>query len=87
MTAHLTTYLTVSSKGQVTLKKPILAHLGVQPGQKVALELRPGGGVELRPAPTGKISDAFGILPTPEGPALTIEEMNDVIARGWAGAL
>jgi hypothetical protein len=62
-----------------------LAHLGVQPGQKVALELRPDGGVELRPAPTGKISDTFGMLPKPEGPALTIEEMNDVIARGWAG--
>jgi len=41
----------------------------------------------LRPAPTGKISDVFGILPPPDGPALTIEEMNDVIARGWAGEL
>jgi bifunctional DNA-binding transcriptional regulator/antitoxin component of YhaV-PrlF toxin-antitoxin module len=87
MTKRMTTYLTVSSKGQVTLKKPVLAHLGVQPGQKIALELRPDGGVELRPAPTGNISDVFGILPPPDGPALTIEEMNHVIARGWAGAL
>ncbi len=64
---------------------PILAHLGVQPGQKVALELQPDGGVEIRPAPTGKIADAFAVLPPPDGPALTIEQMNDVIARGWAG--
>jgi AbrB family looped-hinge helix DNA binding protein len=83
----VTTYLTVSSKGQVTLKKPVLAHLGVQPGQKVAIELRPDGGVELRPAPTGKISEAFGVLPPYEGPVVTIEEMNEVIARGWAGEL
>ncbi len=83
----MATYLTVSSKGQVTLKKPVLAHLGVQPGQKVWLELGPGGVVELRPAPAGNITDAFGILPPPEGPALTIEEMNDVIVRGWAGEL
>ncbi len=81
------TYLTVSAKGQVTLKKSVLAHLGVRPGQKLAVALRPGGGVELRPAPTGKISDAFGILKRPGQRAITIEEMNEVIAKGWAGEL
>jgi hypothetical protein len=43
--------------------------------------------VELRPAPTGKISDAFGILKRPGQRAITIEEMNEVIAKGWAGEL
>lgn len=84
---YMSTYLTVSSKGQVTLKKSVLAHLGVQPGQRVVIDLRPGGTVQLRPAPSGDISDAFGILPPPDGPALTIEEMNEVIAKGWAGKL
>lgn len=69
----------------MTLKKPLLAHLGVQPGQRIASELKPDGGVELRAAPTGKISDVFGILKRPGQRAVTIEEMNEIIARGWAG--
>ncbi len=78
-------YLTVSSKGQVTLKKSVLAHLGVQPGQKLAVELHPGGTVALRPAPTGKISDAFGLLKRPGQRAVSIEEINEAIEKAWAG--
>jgi len=77
-------YLTISSKGQITLKKATLAHMGVQPGQRVAVEPKPGGAVEIRPAPTGKWSDVFGCLPPPSV-SLTIEDINDVIARGWTG--
>jgi AbrB family looped-hinge helix DNA binding protein len=83
----MTITLTVSSKGQITLKKPVLAHLGIKPGQKLAVELGPDGDVRLRPAPTGKISDVFGILKRPGQRVISIEEMNDIIARGWAGEL
>ncbi len=31
--------LTVTSKGQVTLRKELLAHLGIQPGQRVDVEV------------------------------------------------
>ncbi len=82
----MSTYLTVSSKGQVTLKKAVLAHLGVKPGQKLAVELQPGGGVHLRPAPTGKISDAFGLFKRPGQRAVSIEEINEAIEKSWAGA-
>ena len=38
-----------------------------------------------KPPKTGKISDVFG-MPKREGqPALTIEEINEATARGWAG--
>ena len=30
--------LTVTAKGQVTLRKDLLQHLGVQPGEKVVVE-------------------------------------------------
>jgi AbrB family looped-hinge helix DNA binding protein len=83
----MSTTLTVSAKGQITLKKSVLAHLGVRPGQKLAVELKPGGGIELRPAPTGKISDVFGILKRPGQRVISIEEMNEIIAKGWAGEL
>jgi AbrB family looped-hinge helix DNA binding protein len=79
--------LTVTAKGQVTLRKDLLEHLGVHPGDKISIEKLPGGRVEVKAArPTGKISDTFGLLKAKrKGRSLSIEEMNEVIARGWAG--
>ena len=78
--------LTVTAKGQVTLRKDILKHLGVQPGEKIAVEKLPDGRVEVKAVrPAGKISDAFGYLKRKNGPSLSIEEMNKIAARGWAG--
>ena len=78
--------LTVTAKGQVTLRKDLLKHLGVQPGQKVAVAVLPGGRIEVRAArATGQISDAFNLLKRPNGPSLSIEEMNEIAAEGWAG--
>lgn len=78
--------LTVTAKGQVTLRKDLLAHLGVLPGDKVSIEKLPDGRIEVRAArPTGKISDIFGLLKREGGPALSVEEMNEIAADGWAG--
>jgi AbrB family looped-hinge helix DNA binding protein len=76
--------LTVTAKGQITLRKDLLEHLGVQPGEKISVEKLPGGRVEVRAArPTGKISDVFGLLKTKrKGRTLSIEDMNKIIARG-----
>jgi antitoxin PrlF len=38
--------LTVTAKGQVTLKRDLLQHLGIKPGERVDFEKLPGG--ELR---------------------------------------
>ncbi|PWB80558.1 MAG: transcriptional regulator [Methylocystaceae bacterium] len=78
--------LTVTAKGQVTLRKDILKHLGVHPGDKIAVDKLPDGRIEVRAArPVGKISDAFDFLKREDGPSLSIEEMNEIAARGWAG--
>ena len=42
------TTLTVTAKGQVTLKKDLLKHLGVQPGQRLEVDLLPGGRLAVR---------------------------------------
>lgn len=79
--------LTLTAKNQLTLRKEVVKHLGLKPGDKVEAELRPDGRVELTaPKPkTGHISDVFGIIKVPPGtPHLTIEKMNEVIAEGWA---
>jgi bifunctional DNA-binding transcriptional regulator/antitoxin component of YhaV-PrlF toxin-antitoxin module len=37
------TTLTVTARGQVTFRKDILRHLGIQPGEKIELDLLPDG--------------------------------------------
>jgi AbrB family looped-hinge helix DNA binding protein len=77
--------LVVTPKGQVTLRKDILKHLGIRPGAKITVTKLPGGRIELRAErPAGKISDVFGLLKRKDGPSFSIEELNKIAARGWA---
>ncbi|MGH6924354.1 MAG: AbrB/MazE/SpoVT family DNA-binding domain-containing protein [Propylenella sp.] len=77
---------TVTAKGQVTLPKNILRHLGVGPGEKLTVEKLPNGRIEMRAARSkGKISDVFGLLKKGHAPSLSIEEINRLAARSWAG--
>jgi bifunctional DNA-binding transcriptional regulator/antitoxin component of YhaV-PrlF toxin-antitoxin module len=78
--------LTVTAKGQVTLRKDLLKHLGVHPGAKLTVEKLPDGRIEMKAVrPNGKISDVFDFLKRENGPSLSIEEINRVARRGWAG--
>ncbi|MGA3399577.1 MAG: AbrB/MazE/SpoVT family DNA-binding domain-containing protein [Acetobacteraceae bacterium] len=45
--------LTITAKGQVTLRQAVLDHLGLKPGDKVAVALLRDGKVELVPPATG----------------------------------
>ncbi|MFP3944363.1 MAG: AbrB/MazE/SpoVT family DNA-binding domain-containing protein [Alphaproteobacteria bacterium] len=78
--------LTVTAKGQITLRKDLLKHLGVSPGEKISVDKLPGGRIGVRAAkPAGKISEVFNFLKRDRAPSLSIEEMNEIAARGWAG--
>ncbi len=77
--------LTVTASGRIASGKDILKHLGVRSGEKITVSKLPGGRIEIRAAPSGNISDVFGLLKRKNGPSLSIEEMNKVAARGWAG--
>jgi bifunctional DNA-binding transcriptional regulator/antitoxin component of YhaV-PrlF toxin-antitoxin module len=78
--------LTVTAKGQVTLRKELLKHLGVNPGERIAVDKLPDGRIEMKAVrPAGKISDVFNVLKRRNGPSLSLDEMNRVAARGWAG--
>jgi bifunctional DNA-binding transcriptional regulator/antitoxin component of YhaV-PrlF toxin-antitoxin module len=82
--------LTVTAKGQVTLKRDLLQHLGIKPGERVDLEKLPGGELRVRAArPTGTIDDFLHSL---DGKVklrkpLSIEDLNQIAAAGWAGDL
>ena len=78
--------LTITSKGQVTLRKSLLTHLGVGPGDKVDIDMLPDGRIAVRAArPTGAISDVFDFLKQEGRPVLSIDEINEIAAQGWAG--
>ncbi len=80
------TVLTVTAKGQVTLRKDVLMHLGVRPGEKIAVEKLPDGRIEVRAARSvGLISDVFNILRRDGAPSLSIEDINRITAESWAG--
>ncbi|MFP5232693.1 MAG: AbrB/MazE/SpoVT family DNA-binding domain-containing protein, partial [Acidobacteriota bacterium] len=66
----------------------LLQHLGIKPGERVVFEKLPGGVLKVRAARPGGSIDGFigrhaGKLKKP----LTIEEMNEIAAAGWAGEL
>jgi bifunctional DNA-binding transcriptional regulator/antitoxin component of YhaV-PrlF toxin-antitoxin module len=79
------TTLTVTARGQVTFRKKVLQHLGIKPGEKIALELLPDGRGLLRAAkPSGSIDGFLGLLANRTKKVATLEEMNEAAARGWA---
>ena len=82
----MTTTLLITAKGQVTLRKELLRHLGVAAGDKVAVDFLPDGRAELRAAkPGGSIQKFIGSLQRPGTNALSIDEIAEAAAQGWAG--
>lgn len=79
--------LKLTSRGQVTLRKEVLRHFGVKPGDKIELQLLPGGkGVVEAERKKGSISDFAGCLKGKTNVRLTIEEINEAIADAAAEA-
>jgi AbrB family looped-hinge helix DNA binding protein len=82
------TILTVTARGQITVRKEVLQHLGIKPGDKVELNLLPDGKAVLAGAkPKKSFRDVEGMLKgKTNGKALSIEELNDAIAEAGTAA-
>jgi hypothetical protein len=75
--------LTVTAKGQVTLRRGVLNHLGVKAGERVSVSLLPDGRVELAAASEGiDISSLRGALRRPGQRVFSLQEMQDAIEAG-----
>lgn len=80
------TTLKVTAKGQITLRREVLEHLGVAPGERLVVDKLPGGGVALRAeGRKGALRSLFGSLKPEPGRTLSLEEMEKIAADGWAG--
>ena len=77
--------LTVTAKGQITLRREVLAHLGVRPGDKVDVDLLTDGRMQVRARPGKSVATIFGMLAKPGTPRRSIEELNEATAAAWAG--
>lgn len=82
------TRMTVTARGQVTFRKEVLRHLGIRPGDRIELDLLPGGRAELRAAlPEGSFRSLRGFLKgKTNGRVLTLEEIDEAIAEAGAAA-
>ena len=82
----MATTLTVAAKGRITLRKDLLRHLGARPGDRLHVDLLGDGSLQLRPRRGKPASSVFGLLAGAKAAPLTIAEINDATAQGWAGA-
>ena len=79
--------LTVTAKGQITLKKDLLKHLGVGPGEKIDADKLPDGRIMVKASVAdGAISDFIGCLSKRGGPRLTIDKISEIARQGWTKA-
>jgi hypothetical protein len=72
--------LTVTAKGQVTLRRAVLDHLGVVPGAKVSVSLLENGRIELVAAAIrDDIKSLRGALRRPGQRRISLDEMQEAI--------
>ena len=75
--------LTVTAKGQVTLRQTVLDHLGVKPGDKVGVSLLPDGRVELVSVSAGHdLREVRGMLRRRRQRPVSLREMQEAIEAG-----
>ena len=78
--------LTITARGQVTFRKDVLQHLGINPGQKIVLDKLPGGRIALSAQrPSGTIDGFLGLLAGKKKKTATLKEISEAAANGWAG--
>lgn len=77
---------TITSKGQVTVPKEIREHLRLKPGDRIDFVKGRTGSITLKAIDTD-VRSLRGILKSKRRKPLSIEEMNEVIAKGYAGLL
>lgn len=79
------TTLTITAKGQVTLRKDVLKHLRVQPGQRVEVEKLPDGRIEVRAErDAGEISEVFNLLKRRGGRQLSLAQIDRLARDNWS---
>jgi bifunctional DNA-binding transcriptional regulator/antitoxin component of YhaV-PrlF toxin-antitoxin module len=80
--------LSVTARGQVTLRRETLAHLGIRPGDKIEVDLLPDGRAQLSAARRGMPArELRGLLAgKTNGAHLSLDEIAEAIGQAAAAA-
>ncbi len=78
--------VTVAPDGDVTLGADVLGQFNVASGDKLEVTLLPAGRAELRIKAKNGWENVFGSIKH-DGPPMSLDEINEIIERGWAGEL
>ena len=70
---------TVTSKGQVTIPKPVRDHLGIGPGSQVAFRLAADGSIVIEKADGTQHPSRFAKLVGTAGPGPTTDELMELL--------
>jgi bifunctional DNA-binding transcriptional regulator/antitoxin component of YhaV-PrlF toxin-antitoxin module len=81
--------LMLTARGQFTFNKSLMEHLGVSVGEKISIRKLPGGKIEIQAkknkmSPQALLTILRSTIKTDI--KLTVEDMNDEIARCYAEA-
>ena len=66
---------TVTSKGQVTIPKPVRDYLGIGPGSQVDFRRTEDGGIAIERADRSRPPSKFAKLLGSAGPGMTTDEL------------
>ena len=75
---------TLTTKGRITVPKAIREHLKLRTGHRLEFYVDPKGQVILQPL-NADVRELRGTVRSPHKRPVTVEEMNEAIARGWSG--
>jgi antitoxin PrlF len=75
---------TLTSKGQITVPIEVRENLHLKAGSKVDFVIEPGGRVIFQPL-RSDFKILKGMLKSKLKRTVTVEEMNEAIARGYSG--
>jgi antitoxin PrlF len=70
---------TVTSKGQVTIPKPVRDHLGIGPGSQVTFRLADDGSIMIEKADGTRQPSRFAKLVGSAGPGPTTDELMELL--------
>jgi len=75
---------TLTSKGQITIPKEIRDHLKIRTGTRLEFRIASDGRVVMQPR-SRDVRELKGIVRSSRRKPVSVEEMNEAIARGFAG--